>query len=86
MYIIEIKKQAQKYLDKMNEPNLSKILEALRGLALWQGDIEKMKGKKNEYRLKVPKYRIMFTYNKGEIVISVIRINPRGDVYKKGGN
>nr|AGS51622.1 hypothetical protein [uncultured bacterium contig00017] len=50
----------------------------------WEGDIIGLAGRKNEYRLKIPPYRIIFSYVKGEDIITVTKIDTRGDVYKKG--
>jgi len=86
MYNIILSKQAEKYFAKSGKRVQQKLQDALDDLAEFKGDIVKLKGKKNEYRIKIPQFRIIFTYNKGEIEIKVIRINPRGDVYKKGGN
>ena len=43
-------------------------------------DIVRLAGTKNGYRYKIAHYRILFTWNKGEIVITVIEINTRTNI------
>jgi mRNA-degrading endonuclease RelE of RelBE toxin-antitoxin system len=81
---IELKKQPEKYLDKCTQDDYDKIYNALVKLENLQGDIKKLQGRKDEYRVKIPPYRIIFTYDKVRKVIIVTRIDTRGDVYKKG--
>ena len=77
---IKLKKQAQKYLDSVDEPTRQKLYKALDQLALLKGDIKPLKGKKNLYRYKIPHYRIIFERIKGEIIITVIEINTRTNI------
>ena len=81
---IELKKQAEKYLEKCNRDDYNKISDALDDLKILRGDIIKLKGRKDEYRVKIPPFRIIFTYDKIIKVIVVTRIDTRGDAYKKG--
>jgi len=86
MFEVKLNKKAEKYLERTNEPTTSKLLKALADLSELKGDIKPIKGKKNTYRLKIPQYRIIFERVKNSIIITVINISPRGDVYKKGWN
>lgn len=81
---IVIKKQASKYLSKCDSKTYDKLEEAINGLKVLDGDIAKMSGTKHQYRLKVPPYRILFSYEKGSKEIIITGIYPRGDAYKKG--
>ena len=74
---IRLKKQAQKYLDSVDEPTRKKLYKALNQLAQLDGDIRPIKGTQNQYRYKIQHYRILFEWIKGEIVITVIEINTR---------
>ena len=88
---VELRKQPEKYLNKCDAKSYNKLIGALDALKRLEGDIKHMRGSKNEYRLKVPPYRILFTQetriesDEEVLVLSVYRIGPRGDVYKKGG-
>ena len=90
---VVLKKQPEKYMDKCTQNDYDKIDDALDGLQNLDGDIVKLSGRKNEYRLKIPPFRIIFQIidvaddtdsTKTKKVIVVTRINTRGDVYKKG--
>ena len=81
---VELNKQPEKYLDKCPRNDYEKINNALIALENLQGDIKKLRGSKDEYRVKIPPFRIIFTYDKKSKVIIVTKIDTRGDVYKKG--
>lgn len=74
---LKLKKQAQKYLDSVDTNTYKKLKKALDQLAELRGDIVPLKGQKNMYRYKIPQYRIIFEWVKGEIVITVIQIKTR---------
>jgi mRNA-degrading endonuclease RelE of RelBE toxin-antitoxin system len=80
--IARLKKEAEKYLAKCPKREYDKLKQALIGLENLEGDIVRLKGRKNEYRLKVPPYRILFEYIPGREYITVTKISPRGDAYK----
>ena len=44
-------------------------------------DVDKLKGKAG-YRLRVGQYRIIYTRYEDQLVIEVVKIRPRGDIYK----
>lgn len=72
-----MKKKAQKYLDSVDTHTQEKLYKALDRLSRLEGDIVPLKGTKNRYRYKIEHYRILFEWNKGEIIIIVIEINTR---------
>jgi len=75
-------KQSRKYLDKCDSKTYGRLKAAIEGLLEGKGDIVKLKGRKDTYRLKKPPYRILFTAN--EKFIYIENVYPRGDAYKKG--
>jgi len=78
-----LEKQAAKYLERLNEPIKSHIIEALGSLANkpLQGDIKRLQGQEAAYRLRIGNYRILF---KDKITcIAVYKIGPRGQIYKE---
>jgi len=68
------------YLKKQSKEIQQKIIESIEKLPK-EGDIKKLKGKKvkNIYRLRLGKFRIVFTLDKE--IIKIIDINTRGDIY-----
>jgi len=77
---IKLKKKAQKYLDSVDTNTQEKLYKALDRLSRLEGDIVPLKGTKNGYRYKIEHYRILFEWNKGEIIITVIEINTRTNI------
>ena len=69
MMKIVLRKQPQKYLASVDANIRKKLNLALDGLREMQGDIVRLSGKKNLYRLKIEHYRVIFAYEGGEIII-----------------
>ena len=74
---IEYSKRAVKAISKINNPFKKNIKEAIEKLP--SGDVRKLKGYSNAYRLRVGRYRILFDMN-GKIEITDIL--PRGEACK----
>lgn len=76
---IKYSKQAYKYLKRLHKPKAEQIIAAINKLPYNEGNISKMKGMENLYRLRVNDYRVLFTpeYN----VIKIEKIGSRGDIY-----
>ena len=70
-----------KYLQKLERDVVRKIIEAIEKLP-HEGDVNKLKGKriKNIFRLRIGKFRVIYSLEKE--VIKIIKIDTRGDVYK----
>jgi len=79
---IDYSKQAAKYLDKCDSKTYTRLKAAIEDLTEGKGDIVKLQGRKDTYRLKKPPYRIIFKFDGNAIYIE--GIHPRGDAYKKG--
>ncbi len=77
---LKLKKQAQKYLDSVDANTREKLYKALDQLSRLEGDIKPLAGQKNRYRYKIAHYRILFTWTKGDIIITVIEINTRTNI------
>ena len=75
---VEYSKQAVSYLEKQNERQSARIKAAINNLPV--GDVRKLKGIENGYRLRIGSVRILFERNGGKVYI--VKIDNRGDVYK----
>ena len=71
-------KQAENYLDKQTKKQSARIKQAIDALPV--GDVKKLKGIENGYRLRVGNVRVLFERNGNNI--NIIKIDNRGDVYK----
>ena len=76
---IIITKTAEKSIKRLNEPIKSKIISGIKKLPF--GDIKKLKGYENYYRLRIGDYRILYMINDMSLVI--VDVLPRGEAYKK---
>ena len=70
-------KQAVKAIDRINNPLKKHLKEAIEKLPL--GDVKKLKGYSNSYRLRVGDYRILYDLTER---IEITDILPRGSAYK----
>ena len=84
-YSPRYRKAAEKYLDSQTVAVRERIMDAVD--ALPDGDVRKLQGR-NGYRLTVGGFRVLFNYTNektddGKLIIDIVIIGPRGDVYKK---
>ena len=81
-YQIRIKKRAIKALAKINEPYFTQIKQAIYNLQenpRPQG-YKKLKGR-DAYRIRVANYRIIYEIIDAELIVDVIAIGHRKDIY-----
>ena len=76
---IQLSKKAAKSLKNINEPEKTRIKNAIKGIP--NGDIKKLQGSNNQYRLRLGDWRIVFSYINEEIIL-IEKIAPRGQVYR----
>lgn len=67
-------------MESVAESTRKKLIKALEGLADLEGDIVKLKGYDNLYRLKIPHYRFLFSIDHNGNIIVVETINTRTNV------
>jgi len=88
VYQVKIKKDAQKVLDKLPPKVQRNISERIHELAddprklVW---VEKMAGFDSRYRFPAGSFRVIFEIEDEELLVIVVKIGSRGDVYKAGG-
>lgn len=76
---IKYNKQAVKYINSCDSPTKKRLKEAIEKLPL--GDVKKLSGLDNEYRMRVGDLRVLFFIQNDTIVIDAVL--PRGQVYKR---
>lgn len=82
MYQIIIKKKAKKFIDKLPINEKRRIASAIGQLPNGE-DIKKLKGYDELLRLRVGDYRIIYSVDNGKLIVYVIDVGNRGDIYKK---
>lgn len=84
-YRIEWKRSAVKDLKGLPQRVISSIVEAVVGLAAdpYPPGVKKLVGSEHTYRVREGNYRIIYTVTKENLVIGIIKIGHRKDVYDR---
>lgn len=82
MYRIIIKKPAKKFIDRLPQKDKQRIVAAIEQLPD-SGDIKKLQGHGEYYRLRVGDYRIIYTVDNGELLICIVDAGNRGQIYNR---
>jgi mRNA interferase RelE/StbE len=86
MYELRVDKQAAKYLKKLDKPNRKRLMVALTKLAenpFLDTSVTRLKGYTSTFRKRVGDFRIIFEVDQGDLIVLVLKIGSRGDIYKK---
>lgn len=81
-YQIVLEKPAQKFLKRLNRTDKERVLRAIYKLPEGE-NIKRLKGHQDLLRLRVGDYRVIYTVNNGKLVVCMVDIGNRGDVYKR---
>ena len=83
-YTILYKRSAEKELLSLAEMYAWKIRDAINNLSdnPRPHGCEKLKGSRNEYRIRIGNYRVIYTISDGMLIVTIIKIAHRKDVYK----
>ena len=74
---------AQRDIRRLDRPVAARILDALTRLAdSGQGDVTRLQGSSDEWRLRVGDWRVRFRYDHPTRTLEVLRILPRGQAYR----
>ena len=81
MFTVVIEKKAKKFIDKLPQGERRRLVAAIEKLP--EGDdIKPLKGHDGLLRLRVGKYRIIYTIDNGKLQVIVIAADSRGQIYK----
>lgn len=85
MYSIEFDKSVKKTLSKLPNEVIKKILDVIAELAddARPNGCKKLQSSGDYYRIKVGNYRIIYEIDDGELLILVVEIGHRKEVYKR---
>lgn len=76
---VRITKTAIKNVKKLDSPTRDRILSSINKLPF--GDVKKLQGYDNYYRLRVGDFRVIYSLDDETITISAVL--PRGEAYKQ---
>ena len=84
-YRVSLEKPAQKQLRAILDRKLRAMLErsimALADDPRPQG-VKKLAGEKDQWRIRVGDWRVVYRVDDGRLVVLVIKVAPRGEVYR----
>lgn len=80
IYKIKIRPKALKFIQKQDKYQRLRIYKAIYNLP--NGDVKKLVGCKNEYRLRIGNYRIIYEQIQNEFIILITKAENRGQIYK----
>ena len=80
-YRIEINKKAQKFIKIQPRNQQERLLNAIYRLP--EGDVRTLTGYKGVYRLRVGDYRVIYEQHDDVLLIIVVNVGNRGQVYHK---
>jgi mRNA interferase RelE/StbE len=81
MYSVRIQKQALKYINKLDRPTAKRIRDAIDSIAENPNIGERLTSHGCEYKYRVGSYRILYDVYDNELIIEIVKVNPRGQVY-----
>ncbi|MGI8856207.1 MAG: type II toxin-antitoxin system RelE family toxin [Thermomicrobiales bacterium] len=84
VWIVLITPRAIKEIEHTPPDARRHLRNAIDGLAIrpWTGDIRKLQGSANEWRLRVGDWRIRFAPDDSRHEIIILRVLPRGRAYR----
>ncbi|MDR2166916.1 MAG: type II toxin-antitoxin system RelE/ParE family toxin [Clostridiales bacterium] len=79
-YSVEFTNDARRFINRLAQKHKTRILKKIYELP--DGvDVVKMKGFKKRYRMRVGDYRVVYEIYKDRLVVLVVEIDKRGDIY-----
>lgn len=81
---VHLRKSAQKDLESLDKIIIRKIVAVLKALEIDPLPFghRKIQGFDDLYRIRIGNYRIVYEFTKGKLIICVIKIAHRKDVYR----
>lgn len=88
IFELHVSKEVKKFLNKRDKKFIERVNKVFTGLRENpynhpELDIKKLVNMENDYRVRVGKYRFLYTVIESKILIFVYRGDSRGSIYKK---
>jgi mRNA interferase RelE/StbE len=84
MHKVELKKSPEKFIRQLSRKIQFQLIDALEGLSKdpRPAGVKKLAGMDNLYRIRCGDYRVVYTIQDKKLLILVVRIAHRKEVYK----
>lgn len=83
-YSVHLTRTAEKQLKKLPKQFQTKVAAVLLSLQIdpWPYGSKKLSGFESTFRLRVGEYRIIYEVQKKEVIVTVLKIGNRKDIYR----
>ena len=84
-YEVILGRRVEKFLVKLDRPISRRIINAVEALGgnPYPPGVQQMKGYENRWRIRVGDYRIIYEIYEQELVVLVVRVGHRKEVYRR---
>ncbi len=84
MYSIRVKRSAAKQLEKLPPKAAERIVKAIDALAEdpRPDGVKKLQGTDDHYRIRIADYRVIYSIEDQHLIVEVVKVAHRKDVYK----
>ncbi|CAN5796556.1 hypothetical protein BH10BAC3_BH10BAC3_28010 [soil metagenome] len=80
-YIISIEKAAKKYIQKQDSSTILRLMKAIDKIGDDPTIGELLTNHAAQYKYRVGGFRILYDVYEKELIVVVVKVGPRGDVY-----
>jgi len=83
-YSVEVSRTAEKQLKRLSQPDQKRVVTAILELAddPFPRGSRKLTGYEEVFRIRVGRYRILYSISNRELVVIVLKVGHRKDVYR----
>ena len=84
-YRIEVAPAAERQLRRLDANNRARVAERIRSLTADRRPrgAQQLSGPESLWRIRVGSYRIVYQIQSGKLIVLVLRVGHRGDVYRQ---
>jgi len=84
MFEVKLHRRVLKFLERLNEKDRKRLISAIEKLGdPFSQPYEKLRGRKNVYRIVAGNYRVIYHVDKMNRVVSVLLVDKRERVYDR---
>ncbi len=80
-YTLSIKRDAEKYIKRLDRPTALRIRRAIINIGNDPTIGEPLTNHDAGFKYRVGSYRILYDVYEEEVVVDIVKVGPRGDVY-----
>jgi mRNA interferase RelE/StbE len=83
MYEVRLARGAARYYQRVDADTARRLAQCFDSLRQnpFAGDVRPLKGRRGLYRYRVGELRVVFSVDRSSLIVMVIAIGPRGDIY-----